>query len=192
LACDDLDALQAAAAAFGSAHLKTRRPPVFARGPATAALMVIGDQPGPDEEAEGRPFAGRAGAMLDRALAAAGLLDEAVLTYTLFWRPPGDRSPTPEQQAVLEPFLDRAIALVQPRALLVLGQGAARGVLRVDGGIGGLRGRWLERVGDDAAVRTPALASFSPAFLLAQPRMKKAFWADLLAIAARLREQPLG
>ena len=185
LACDSLEALAAAAAEFGRTQLKVKRPPVFSRG-AGAALMVVGDQPGADEEAAGQPFAGRAGAMLDKALAAAGLLDHALLTYTVFWRPPGDRAPTPEQQAVLEPFLDRAIALAQPRALLVLGQGAARGVLRQDGGIGGLRGRWLERVGDDAALRTPALASFSPAFLLAQPRMKKAFWADLLAVAARL------
>jgi DNA polymerase len=191
LACDSLEALAEAAAEFGRAQLKTRRPPVFSRGPAAAALMVVGDQPGADEETEGRPFAGRAGALLDRALAAAGLLDGALLTYTIFWRPPGDRAPTPEQQAVLEPFLDRAVAIVQPRALLVLGQGAAPGVLRQDGGVGGLRGRWLERVGDDGALRTPALASFSPAFLLAQPRMKKAFWADLLTLAARL-ETPEG
>lgn len=193
LACDSLEALATAVAAFGGATLggRTGRAPVFSRGPADAALMVIGEAPGADEEAEGRPFAGRAGGLLDRALQAAGLLDQAMLTYTVFRRQPGDRAPTPEQQAVLEPFLDRAIALVRPRALLVLGQGAARGALRQEGGIGSLRGRWLERVSDDGAERTPALASFSPAFLLSQPRMKKAFWADLLAVVERLDEASL-
>ena len=192
LACGGLEALQAAVTAFGASTLKLRRPPVFTRGPAHAALMVIGDRPGADEESEGQPFAGRAGALLDRALEAAGLLDRALLTYSVFWRPPGDRAPSPEQQALLEPFLDRAITLVQPRVLLVLGQGAARSVLRQEGGVGALRGRWTERVGDDAATRTPALVSYPPGFLLDQPRMKKAFWADLLSAAARLDEEPGG
>jgi DNA polymerase len=87
---------------------------------------------------------------------------------------------------VLEPFLDRAIALVQPRALLLLGAGPVRTLLRQEGGIKGLRGRWFERSGDDGALITPALASLSPGFLLQQPATKKLFWADLLALSARL------
>lgn len=187
LACDDLHTLTAAISGFEGSSLRGRRPVTF-RGPADAAVLVVGEAPGPEDEAEGRPFAGRAGTLLERALAAAGLLERTLLTHTVFWRPPGDRPPTADEQGVLEPFLDRAIALVQPRALLLLGAGSVRSVLRREGGIMGLRGRWYERTGDDGAVITPALASLSPAFLLLQPRMKKLFWTDLLAVSARLEE----
>lgn len=191
LACDNLEALIAAIAGFEGSSLRGRRPVTF-RGPADAAVMVVGEAPGPEDEAEGRPFAGRAGALLDRALGAAGLLDRSLLTHTVFWRPPGDRAPNAEEQTVLEPFLDRAIGLVQPRALLLLGAGPVRALLRKDGGIMGLRGRWFERAGDDGALITPALASLSPGFLLMQPRMKKPFWADLLALSARLETDATG
>lgn len=191
LACDDLEALAAAVAAFDGSSLRGRRAVTF-RGAADAAIMVVGEAPGAEDEAEGRPFAGRAGGLLDRALTAAGLLDRALLTHTVFWRPPGDRGPTVEEQTVLEPFLDRAIALVQPRVLLLLGAGPVRALLRQEGGIMGLRGRWFERTGDDGALVTPALASLSPGFLLMQPRSKKLFWADLLAVTARLETEPAG
>jgi DNA polymerase len=191
LACDSLEALAAAISGFAGSPLRSRRAVTF-RGPADAALMVVGEAPGPEDEAEGRPFAGPAGAMLDRALDAAGLLDRSLLTHTVFWRPPGDRAPTAEEQTVLEPFLDRAIGLVQPRALLLLGSGSVRALLRQEGAILSVRGRWIDRAGDDGALITPALASLSPSFLLKQPRMKKAFWADLLAVSARLEGEATG
>ncbi|MBW3616700.1 MAG: uracil-DNA glycosylase [Proteobacteria bacterium] len=193
LACESLDALAAAIGAFdGSTLRRGSRAAVSFRGPPNAAVMVVGEAPGADDEAAGRPFAGRAGALLDRALAAAGLGERALLTHTVFWRPAGDRAPTADEQAVLEPFLDRAIGLVRPQALLLLGAGPVRSLLRQEGGILGLRGRWFERAADDGASVTPALASLSPGFLLRQPRSKKLFWADLLALAARLEGEPEG
>ncbi|MDP8915871.1 MAG: uracil-DNA glycosylase, partial [Pseudomonadota bacterium] len=110
-------------------------------------------------------------------------------TYTVFWRPPGDRPVRPDEQAVLEPFVDRLIALTRPKALLVLGAGAARSVLREDGALLALRGRWFERSSDDGALKTPACVSFTPAFLLRQPGSKKLFWTDLLALTERLGAQ---
>jgi DNA polymerase len=105
----------------------------------------------------------------------------------VFWRPPGDAPVKPQDQVVLEPFLDRLIALARPRALLLLGAGTARAVLREEGAIHALRSRALERVSDDGALRTPAFVSFAPAFLLRQPAVKKLFWADLLALADHLQ-----
>jgi DNA polymerase len=190
LAADTLEALATAAAAFEGSALRYcgARRCVFARGPADAEVLVIGDAPGADEDAEGRPFAGRAGALLDRALALAGLSDRALLTYTVFWRPPGDRAPNAEEQATLAPFLDRAISLARPKLLLVLGAGAAASVLRQSGGIRALRGRWFEHETDDGALRTPAAVTLPPALLLGQPLAKRLFWADLLAVAAKLSE----
>lgn len=190
LAADSLEALSAAIESFEGSALRfcgARRAAVM-RGPAQPRLMVIGEAPGADEDREGRPYAGQAGALLDRALAAAGLKGRALLTYTVFWRPPGDRAVKPEEQAVLEPFLDRMIALAQPKALLVLGAAAARAVLREEGSIMALRGRWFERTSDDGATKTPAWASFSPSFLLRQPGTKKLFWADLLALTGGLQD----
>jgi DNA polymerase len=126
--------------------------------------------------------------MLERALAAAGLENRCLLTNTVFWRPPGDRAPRPDEQAVLEPFLDRALALAEPQALLLLGAGPVRAILRQEGAVMSLRGRWWDRTSDDGAQVTPALASLSPGFLLVQPRAKKLFWTDLLALQARLEE----
>jgi DNA polymerase len=194
LACGDLPALSAAIAAFEGSTLRGRgaRGAVTFHGPADARVLVIGEAPSVEDEAAGRPFAGRPGALLERALGAAGLLETALFTHTVFWRPPGDRAPRPDEQAVLEPFLDRAIGLVQPRALLLLGAGPVRALLRQEGAIMSLRGRWFERAGDDGALITPALASLSPGFLLMQPRSKKLFWADLLALAARLEADATG
>jgi len=188
LAAGTLEELAAAIAAFEGSGLRFSgaRRTIVARGPADAAVMVVGGAPGADEELEGRPFAGRAGAMLERALAAAGIAERSLLTYTVFWRPPGDAPVKPADQAVLEPFLDRMIALVRPKALLLLGAATARAVLRQEGAIGALRGRAFERGSDDGALVTPAWVSFSPSFLLRQPTSKKQFWADLLALTAAL------
>jgi len=194
LGAEAVEQLVAAVAAFEGSALRFAgaRRAVVARGPADPEVLVIGEAPGADEDLEGRPFAGRAGALLDRALGAAGIAERALLTYTVFWRPPGDAQVKPQDQAVLEPFLDRLIALTRPKALLLLGAGTARAVLREDGAIHALRGRAFERVSDDGALKTPALVSFSPAFLLRRPDAKKLFWADLLALSDHLHasDQP--
>jgi DNA polymerase len=119
-------------------------------------------------------------------LAAAGLSDRVLITNTVFWRPPGNRTPNPQEQAVCAPFLERTIALVKPKALLLVGGASAKALLRKDEGILSLRGRWFEWRSADGALELPALPTLHPAFLLRQPAAKKRAWADLLTLVERL------
>jgi len=187
-ACADLPALAAAIAAFDGCPLKTQgaRQAVVSRGPVDAPLMIIGEAPGADEDLQGAPFVGRAGQLLDRMLKAAGLLDRAFVTNTVFWRPPGNRTPTPQEQAACAPFLERAIQLVQPKILLLVGGASAKSMLRAEEGILSLRGRWFEWTASDGTSELPALPTLHPAFLLRQPAAKKKAWADMLMLSERL------
>ena len=184
----DLEALKAAIAAFDGCPLKLEgaRQSVFARGAPDAPLMVIGEGPGPEEDARGEPFVGQAGQMLDRMLGAAGLTDRVFITNTVFWRPPGNRTPSPQEQAICAPFLERAIELVAPKMLLVLGAPAAKSVLKRDEGILSLRGRWFEWRSESGKLELPVMPTLHPAFLLRQPGAKKKAWADLLTLTERL------
>jgi len=188
-AAQDLDALVAAIAAFEGCPLRyegAATKAVVFRGDPTAPLMVIGEGPGAEEDARGEPFVGRAGKLLDRMLAAAGLDNRVLITNTVFWRPPGNRTPTPAEQAVCAPFLERIIALVQPRMLLLAGGASAKAVLKREEGILSLRGRWLEWKSADGAMELPAMPTLHPAFLLRQPGAKKRAWQDLLTLTERL------
>ena len=187
-ACADLPALAAAIAAFDGCPLKTQgaRQAVVSRGPVDAPLMIIGEAPGADEDLQGAPFVGRAGQLLDRMLKAAGLLDRAFVTNTVFWRPPGNRTPTPQEQAACAPFLERAIQLVQPKILLLVGGASAKSLLRREEGILSLRGRWFEWTSSNGQNELPALPTLHPAFLLRQPAAKKKAWADMLMLSERL------
>ena len=184
----DLTALAAAIAAFDGCALKSAgaRQAVFSRGNPQAPVMVIGEAPGADEDVQGAPFVGRAGKLLDKMLAAAGLEGRVFITNTVFWRPPGNRTPTPEEQQACAPFLERAVALVKPRLLLLSGGAAAKAVLARTEGILSMRGRWFEWRSSDGALEIPAMPSLHPAFLLRQPAAKKKAWEDLLTLAERL------
>lgn len=184
-AARDLDSLRAAAADFLRETLAIEAP-VFWRGAGDAPVIVVGEAPGLEDENAGTPFAGAAGRLLDRMLAAAGLNDRALITHTVFWRPPGDRQPTSEEQALCAPFLERAIALVAPRALLLAGAGVARAMLGREEPILSLHGRWLEWRSADGTLELPALPTLSPAFLLRQPMAKAKSWADLLTLSERV------
>jgi DNA polymerase len=193
LAADSLEALAEAVAAFQGSSLRTgARSTVFARGNFAPEAVVIGEAPGGQEDGQGLPFVGPAGRLLDKALAAAGLEGRVLITNTVFWRPPGDRNPSSLEQAVCAPFLDRLITLASPKVLLLLGAASAKSVLKQEGGILSLRGRWFEHVSDDGASRTPALPTLHPAFLLRQPQAKKMFWNDLLSISGRLESSVPG
>src|SRR5436190_16210963 len=187
-AAGDLAALEAAIAAFDGCGLKFEgaKRAVFARGNSAAPVMVIGEGPGADEDAQGAPFVGRAGKLLDKMLAAAGLTDRVFITNTVYWRPPGNRTPTPAEQAVCRPFLERAIALVRPSYLLLVGAASAKSILAREEGILSLRGRWFEWTAPDAAQVLPALPTLHPAFLLRQPAAKKKAWSDLMTLTERL------
>jgi DNA polymerase len=186
---DSLDALAAAIAGFDGCPLKfegAASQAVVYRGDPGAPLMVIGEGPGQDEDRQGQPFVGRAGQLLDKMLGAAGLTGRVLITNTVFWRPPGNRTPTPAEQAVCAPFVERAIALVQPKMLLLVGGAAAKAMLKKEDGILSMRGRWHEWRSADGARELPALPTLHPAFLLRQPAAKKKAWADLLTLTERL------
>jgi DNA polymerase len=187
-AADDLDALASAIAAFDGCPLKFQgaRQAVCWRGEPTAPVMIVGEAPGGDEDLQGAPFVGRAGQLLDRMLAAGGLTGRVLITNTVFWRPPGNRTPSPEEQIACRPFLERAIELVRPRLLLLVGAAAAKSLLDRKEGILTLRGRWFEWRARHADLEIPALPTLHPAFLLRQPLAKKRAWQDLMMLAERL------
>lgn len=187
-AAGDLAALEAAIAAFDGCPLKSQgaRRAVFGRGSPDAQIVIIGEGPGADEDAQGAPFVGRAGKLLDRMLEAAGLQDRVFITNTVFWRPPGNRTPSPAEQAVCAPFLERALQLIKPRLLLLVGGASAKSMLKRDEGILSLRGRWFEWRSHDDTLELPALPTLHPAFLLRQPAAKKKAWSDLLTLTERL------
>jgi len=163
---------------------------VFSDGNPNAHLMIIGEGPGAEEDKLGKPFVGRAGQLLDQMFAAIGLTraspDPAAsiyITNTVPWRPPGNREPTPEELAILRPFLLRHIELAAPQVLVLVGNVACdallgrRGILR-------LRGHWTQ------AQALPAMPMTHPAYLLRNPAAKREAWADLLSIKARLTAGP--
>ena len=143
--------------------------------------MIIGEAPGREEDREGRPFVGRAGQLLDRMLAAIDLSrsENAYITNVMPWRPPQNREPSPEEIAMMLPFLKRHVELAEPELLILMGNISCQAVLGRRG-ITRLRGHW------DKAWEKPAIPMFHPAYLLRQPHMKKQAWADLLAVRARL------
>lgn len=182
-----IEDLVAAIAAFeGCALKRTATTTCVFDGNPKARVMLIGEAPGKEEDRQGKPFVGPAGQLLDKMLGAIGLDRESVyITNTLYWRPPGNRAPTPEEIATCLPFLERQVELIAPAMLVYVGGSAAKAMLNRSEGITRLRGRWFsfEREGREAV---PATAIFHPAFLLRQPLRKKEAWRDLLAIRARL------
>jgi DNA polymerase len=182
----DLATLEAAVAAFDGCPLKkTAKHLCFARGNPKARLMLIGEAPGRDEDLEGKPFVGRAGRLLDKMLAAIGLGgDDVYITNVVYWRPPGNRTPTPQEVQACQPFLERQIELVAPEVLVLLGGAAAKQVLGTDAGIMKLRGKW--RTYEIGGRSIPTMATLHPAFLLRNPVSKRMAWRDLLAVKAAL------
>ncbi|GHG84569.1 uracil-DNA glycosylase [Pseudodonghicola xiamenensis] len=180
----DLDALKAAMAGFDQCDLKKgARNLVFADGVRGAPVMIIGEAPGRDEDREGLPFVGRAGQLLDRMLAAIGLSrkENVYITNVLPWRPPQNRDPRPEEIAMMKPFLERHVALSDPRLIVLMGNISCQAVLGKRG-ITRLHGQW------DQAMGKPVLPMFHPAYLLRQPSAKRQAWADLLELRARLNQ----
>jgi uracil-DNA glycosylase family 4 len=181
-----LEALEAIVAAFDGCGLKrTAKTLCFARGNTKARLMLIGEAPGRDEDLQGKPFVGRAGQLLDRMLAAIGLDESSIyITNTVYWRPPGNRTPTPEEIEACAPFLAKQIELLSPQLLVLLGGAAAKSLLGVSEGIMRLRGKWLSYESGGQSVAT--LATLHPAYLLRNPEAKRYAWRDLLMIQAAL------
>jgi len=179
--------LQSAMAKLDDCPLKyTASNLCFADGNPGARLMIIGEAPGRDEDRMGVPFVGAEGQLLDKMIASIGLdRASAYLTNLLPWRPPGNRSPTDEETAMLLPWLYRHVQLADPEFVLLLGGAAAKLVLGSHDGIMKLRGRWRDVDFGDGVPR-PVLASLHPAYLLRSPAQKRLAFEDLLLLAKRI------
>lgn len=183
-----LDTLREAITGFDLCDLKKgARNTVFADGNPKARVLILGEAPGAEEDREGRPFVGRAGQLLDRMFAAIGLSRTSpdsesafYITNVMPWRPPGNRDPEPAEIAMMMPFVERHIALVDPQVIIAVGNTSLfaltghKGILRA-------RGNWGQALGK------PMLPMTHPAYLLRNPAAKREAWADLLSLQARLR-----
>lgn len=190
-ASPDLTALRAAVEAFDGCPLKqTATNLVFGTGNPDAALMLVGEAPGRDEDRQGVPFVGVSGQLLDTILGHIGLdRSQVYISNILPWRPPGNRQPTPAEVAACLPFIERHIELVAPKVLVLLGGTSAKTLLRRTDGITRIRGRWLEyRLQNAEKPPIPAMATFHPAYLLRNTMQKRLSWRDFLSIGKRLRE----
>jgi uracil-DNA glycosylase family 4 len=178
-----LEALRALMETFDGCALKhTATKLVFADGNPEARVMFVGEAPGRDEDIEGLPFVGRSGKLLDRMIAAIGLdRSKVYIANVIPWRPPGNRTPTPQETQICLPFIQRQIELVNPDVLVTLGNPSTQTLLSTREGIMRTRGRWFDY---DTGTRTiRALPTFHPAYLLRSPSYKRMSWQDLRAIA---------
>ena len=188
--CNSVEELEAAVRAFeGCALKRTAKNTVFADGVAGSPVMVVGEAPGADEDRLGKPFVGVSGQLMDRMFEAIGMSRERDLYITniLFWRPPGNRTPTLAEQAICMAFTRRHIELARPKVLVLAGGTAAKSVLDTTEGIMRLRGKWTNLSLDDGSA-VPTLPTFHPAYLLRTPASKRQSWSDLLSLDKKLRE----
>ncbi|HEY4547696.1 MAG TPA: uracil-DNA glycosylase, partial [Pedomonas sp.] len=181
-----LEELIAAIENFNGCPVKaTANRTVIFDGNPDSRVMLIGEAPGAEEDRQGKPFVGAAGHLLDRMLAAIGLdREHAYISNVFFWRPPGNRTPTPQEIALCQPFVRRHVELVRPKAILALGGVSAKALFDTEAGITRLRGQWKDVAFGEVTV--PVLASFHPAYLLRQPAQKRLSWEDLLAFKDRI------
>jgi uracil-DNA glycosylase family 4 len=185
-----LEALRTLLETFDGCALKfTATRLVFADGNPQARIMFVGEAPGREEDLEGLPFVGRSGKLLDRMIAAIGLdRNSAYIANVIPWRPPGNRTPTPQETQICLPFIQRQIELVNPDVLVTLGNPSTQTLLSTREGIMKTRGRWFDYDTGTRVIR--ALATFHPAYLLRSPSYKRMAWQDLLSVAKALKETP--
>jgi uracil-DNA glycosylase family 4 len=182
----NLDELRALLEAFEGCMLRaTATRLVFADGNPQARVMFVGEAPGRDEDIAGLPFVGRSGKLLDRMMAAIGLdRTQAYIANVVPWRPPGNRTPTPQETAICLPFIRRQIDLAGADILVCLGQPSTQTLLETREGITRTRGRWFKF--DTGSREIRALATYHPAFLLRSPLQKRLAWRDFLALKKAL------
>jgi DNA polymerase len=182
LGWDELRAAVAACAACGLC--KQRKQAVFGVGNESAPWLFVGEGPGADEDEQGEPFVGQAGRLLDGMLSALGLKRgrEAYIANVVKCRPPGNRTPTPEEAAACAPYLDRQIDLIAPKLIVALGKTAAVRLLATDASLGSLRGQVHRYRG------TPLVVTYHPAYLLRNLPDKAKAWEDLLFARRSLQQ----
>ncbi len=181
-----LDELERILASFDGCALKFgAKNLVFADGSPNGRVMLVGEAPGADEDRLGRPFVGRSGQLLDLMLAAIGLDRSGVyIANVIPWRPPGNRTPTPQEVAICKPFIVRQIELAAPDILVTLGGPATQALLDIREGILKTRGRWFSYQAREKSIQV--LAALHPAYLLRQPLQKRLAWRDMLALRQSL------
>src|SRR5205085_2398780 len=158
---------------------------VNTHGNHSARLMFVGEAPGADEDAQGKPFVGRAGQLLTKMIEAMGIKREEVIIGNVNrCRPPGNRQPTLEEAAICRPFLFREIAVIQPEIIVVMGNTALRNLLEVREGITRVRGKFQDFRG------IKVMPTFHPAYLLRDPSKKKETWEDLKMVRDYLQTNP--
>jgi uracil-DNA glycosylase family 4 len=188
-AASTLAELEAAVRGFTGCELKrTATTTVFAQGVAASRLMFIGEAPGAEEDKAGVPFCGASGKLLDLMLSFIGLTraENFYITNTLFWRPPGNRQPTAEELAICAPFVEKHIALVDPKIIVLVGGTATKSILNESRGITKIRGQVFRYKNGYMERDVPAHVLYHPSYLLRQPLAKKQCWGDLLALKAAL------
>ncbi|MCS6761907.1 MAG: uracil-DNA glycosylase [Candidatus Devosia symbiotica] len=181
-----LEELQAMLGAYDGCGLKLRATQlVFADGNPQADIMLIDEAPGAEEDRQGKPLVGKSGQLLDRMLAAIGLdRSKVYIANTVPWRPPGNRTPTPEEMALCLPFLHRQVELVAPRIVMTLGGPAMQTIFDIRTGIIKMRGKWASlSIGQHQVEAIPTL---HPAYLLRNARAKEQAWADMLSLKLKL------
>ncbi|WP_445501571.1 uracil-DNA glycosylase [Microvirga sp. G4-2] len=182
-----LEELETILAGFEGCALKfSAKNLAFADGNPEGRVMLVGEAPGADEDRIGKPFMGRSGQLLDRMLATIGLDRSQVYVANIVpWRPPGNRTPTPQEVAICKPFIARQIELASPEFLICLGGPAAQNLLGLKDGILRTRGRWFTyKTEDGREIR--ALPTLHPAYLLRQPLQKRLGWRDFMALRRAL------
>jgi DNA polymerase len=159
-----------------------RRQAVFARGTGSSGLCFVGEGPGAEEDAQGFPFVGPAGQLLDRMIGAMGLTrDEVYVCNIVKCRPPNNRKPDLEEMAACSPFLTEQLELLAPAVIVALGATAVQGLLGTSDGITRLRGKWKLYKG-----RIAVMPTFHPAYLLRTPAAKREVWEDLQAVLRQM------
>ena len=187
-----LQEIETALAGFDACPLKkTATSLCYADGNPEARVMLIGEAPGRDEDIQGKPFVGRSGQLLDRMLAAVGLSRTAqdresavFITNVIFWRPPGNRTPTDAETQMCLPFLIRTIELQKPDVIVCLGATPAQRLTGRTDGILKLRGKWV--TANVSGRNIPLLPTLHPAYLLRQPAQKRLAWRDMLSLRQML------
>ena len=182
-----LDELREHLSAFDGCNLKfTAKNLVFSDGNPEGPLMVIGEAPGRDEDIEGLPFVGRSGQLLDRILAAIGLDRASVYVANVIpWRPPGNRTPTPQETEICRPFIEKQIELASPKVVMTLGGPATKVLLKSPEGIMRQRGHW-KTYSCPGGAEIAAMPTLHPAYLLRNPAHKRLAWRDFLEVKVRL------
>lgn len=186
----DLESLKKAVLSFEGCSLKKMaKNTVFSDGNPESDVMLVGEAPGAEEDRQGIPFCGASGRLLDEMLGHIDLNREKsfYISNTLFWRPPGNRTPTPEETEICKPFVEKHIALINPKMLVLVGGTAAKSLLNENRGITRLRGQNFTYTNKYIEDVIPARVMFHPSYLLRQPLQKKLAWHDLLAIQEHMK-----